>query len=158
MMQAAPAIDTAEAFGRLLCDPATPPALLKSVQAPAAVWREVLKRYPHAATWVAANRHLPADIVVELVQHPSPQVRAALATNVREPADVLMQLAHDKSELIRLRVVCNAGATREVLMALAADPCQVVSTHAQARLVHDISGIALPTSYLDDVSMLDILH
>jgi hypothetical protein len=151
-------VHSAEAFQRLVADASTTHAQLVSVKASAAVWWDVLERYPHSAAWVAANRALPVEIAEHLASHADPLVRAALATAGCMPDDVMLQLAHDKSELIRLRVVCSANATREVLMALTADPCQLVAAHAQARLVHDISGVALPPSYLDEVSVLDLLH
>jgi len=154
----APLITTAEEFERLLDDPAAARAQLVDVRAEAAVWWQVLARRPDAAAWVAANRALPLEIAEHLAQHTSLPVRAALASSGCVPEALMQQLARDKSELIRLRVVCNARASRDVLMALAADPCQLVSAHAQARLVHDISGVALPANYLDDVSVLDLLH
>lgn len=151
-------ITTAEAFARLLADPAVTRIQLVNVRAEAEVWWQVLARLPESAAWVAANRHLPLEIVEHLAMHPHLPVRAALASSGCLPERLMQQLAHDKSEFIRLRVVCNANASREVLMALAGDPCQVVSAHAQARLVHDISGVALPANYLDDLSVLDLLH
>ena len=57
-----------------------------------------------------------------------------------------------------MRIVCNASATREVLRALVSDSCVVVSLHAAARLQHDINGVMLPASYLDEVSVADLLH
>ena len=151
-------LTTAEAFERLLADPATTRLRLVNLKAEAEVWWQVLARRPESAAWVAANRHLPLEIVEHLAVHPHLPVRAALASSNCLPERLMQELAHDKSEFIRLRVVCNANASREVLMALAGDPCQLVSAHAQARLVHDISGVALPPNYLDDVSVLDLLH
>ena len=154
----APVLASAEAFQRLLADPRSTHAELLSARATAPVWQEVLARFPHSAVWVAANRALPLEIVEHLASHPSLPVRAALATSGRVPEAVMMQLAHDKSELIRLRVVCNALVSRGVLAALTNDPCRLVAAHAQARLVHDISGVALPPSYLDEVEVLALLH
>ena len=50
-----PTVRSAEAFQRLVSDPTTPHAQLVGVKAPAAVWWDVLERYPHSAAWVAAN-------------------------------------------------------------------------------------------------------
>ena len=147
-----------EDFLRLLDDPRDARAELLSAHAPARVWWDVLARHPQSAVWVAANRRLPPEIAEHLAAHPSLPVRAALATSGQAPDAVMMQLAHDKSELIRLRVVCNAQVSRDVLAALTNDPCRLVSAHAQARLVHDISGVALPPSYLDEVEVLSLLH
>jgi len=151
-------IASADEFQRLLADPSTTRSQLVSVVADARVWLEVLERWPHAASWVAANRALPREVVLQLAQHASVQVRAALATGTSLPEEVMMQLAHDRSELIRVRVVCNAGASREVLVELAGDPCQVVSAHAQSRLVHDSSGLAPPTDYIGELRVRDLLH
>lgn len=150
-------INTAEAFQRLLHRDDATHAQLVSVQARSQVWWDILERYPHSAAWVAANRHLPADVSEHLANHHNPQVRAALATGGHVPEPVMMRLAHDRSELIRLRVVCNEHATRDVLAALTADPCQVVSAHARARLAQDAAGLGVP-SYIDALNLVEILH
>jgi hypothetical protein len=85
-------------------------------------------------------------------------VRAAVASGPGVSEELLLRLAHDKDDLIRLRVACNSKATRNVLAALVGDACPGVSAHAQARLTHDISGVSLPASYLDDLRELDWLH
>lgn len=153
-----PRIDTAEAFQRLLADPATPREAIVSVMADAALWWEVLQRWPYAAVWVAANRALPPEIIEHLAQSPMTQVRAALASNSELPEAAMQQFAHDPSDLIRVRLVCNAQLPREVLIDLVDDACKVVSIHAQARLMHDSSGLALPESYLDDITAGDVIH
>lgn len=122
------------------------------------MWWEVLARHPDAAVWVAANQTIPNEIVTHLASHHRVQVRAAVASNREIRGEVMIQLAHDKSDLVRMRVACNANASREVLAGLVADACVVISKHAQARLQHDISGVLLPSSYLDEVSMSDLLH
>lgn len=131
---------------------------LKSAMASADVWWDVLEQFPDAAVWVAANRTIPEEIVRHLSAHPRIQVRTAVASNPEMSDEVLIALAHDKSDLVRMRVACNAQTSRAVLADLVADPCVVVSKHAQARLQHDINGVMLPSSYLDEVSMFDILH
>ena len=152
-------IDSVEAFERLAAG--SPAELSKLTTLPASatqIWWDVLARRPELALWVAANQTLPSEIAVHLALHESVQVRAALATGPCLSDDFMMRLAHDKDEVVRLRVVCNAKASRTVLTALVADPCNVVSIHAQARLVHDISGVKLPASYLEEVSVDDLRH
>lgn len=149
---------SADAFRRLFDGTPLDAARIRSVSAPAAVWREVLHRWPELATWVAANRTLPRDLATELAGHPRIPVRAAIASNARRDDVAMRLLAHDKSDLVRMRIACNAEAPREVLADLVADSCVVVSKHAEARLKHDISGVLLPACYLDDVSVFDILH
>jgi len=153
-----PRIDSAEAFQQLLADPATPREAIVSVTADSALWWEVLRRWPHTAVWVAANRALPLAIIEHLAQSPMLQVRAALASNGGLPERVMQQFAHDPSDLIRVRLVCNAQLPRSVLIDLVDDACKVVSIHAQARLMHDASGLALPESYLDDITAGDVIH
>jgi hypothetical protein len=155
---AALTLDSADEFAALLADPRSSRLQLVSLRASAAVWWQVLQRHPQAAAWVAANRALPADIAEHLAGHPAVAVRAALASGGCLTPALMMQLAHDRSEFIRLRLVCNAQATREVLVALTGDACPLVATHAQARLVHDLTGLALPASYLDEVPVLELLH
>ena len=153
-----PVLESADDFRQLLEASPMEPARLKSAQASAAVWWDVLERFPDAAVWVAANRTTPNEIVTHLASHQRIQVRAAVASNPQITDRVMIELAHDKSDLVRMRIACNSQATRDVLADLVADPCVVVSKHAQARLQHDISGVLLPASYLDEVSMLDLLH
>ncbi|CAG1012188.1 hypothetical protein BURC_00126 [Burkholderiaceae bacterium] len=153
------AIVSADEFRRLL--EASPLDLARVVSARAVsseVWWDVLTLYPDLAVWVAANRTIPHELVAHLSSHPRIQVRVAIASSQSISDDMIEQLAHDKSDLVRMRVACNARAPREVLAHLVADPCVVVSKHAQARLQHDISGVMLPASYLDEVSVFDILH
>ena len=148
----------ADDFRQLLDERPVDPARLKGVMASAAVWWEVLERHPDAAVWVAANRTIPDEIVRHLASHARIQVRTAVASNPEMSDEVLIALAHDKSDLVRMRVACNAQTSRAVLADLVADPCVVVSKHAQARLQYDINGVMLPASYLDEVSMFDLLH
>jgi len=151
-------LESADDFRELLEASPMDPARLKSAEASAAVWWDVLERFPDAAVWVAANRTIPGRIVAHLASHHRIQVRAAVASNPQMGDQVMIELAHDKSDLVRMRVACNANASRDVLAGLVADACVVVSKHAQARLQHDISGVLLPSSYLDEVSMSDLLH
>ena len=152
-------IESAEAFHRLLAS--SPPESFRLAWMEAAtpqVWWDVLEQYPRLAVWVAANRTLPDEVVAHLAAHDSIDVRAAVASGPGMSEDVMLRLAHDKDVLVRLRVACNPKALPDVLAMLAADACPVVSKHAQARLEHDLSGEALPASYLDGVSLLDLLH
>jgi hypothetical protein len=151
-------IDSAESFQRLLVDPATPRETIVSARADAQVWWEVLERYPQSAVWVAANRALPQEIVAHLAMSHVVQVRAAVASAAEIGEAVMMRLAHDPSELIRVRLVCNARLTRDVLIAMAGDACKVVAAHAQARLMHDARGAALPDAYLGGITARDVLH
>jgi len=152
-------IATAAEFLALMDARPLSPSLISGVQATsAAVWWEVLERFPDLAVWVAANRTIPNEIVAHLALHPRIQVRVAIASHPKLPDAIMMQLAHDKSDLVRMRVACNVRAPRGVLSLLVADACIVVSKHAEARLQHDISGVLLPASYLDEVSVFDILH
>jgi hypothetical protein len=152
-------ITSADEFVALLDTRPLAPTRIASVQAiDAAVWWEVLEQHPDLAVWVAANRTIPDEIVAHLASHPRIQVRVAVASKPGMPDATMTQLAHDKSDLVRMRVACNPKATREVLAHLVADTCVVVSRHAEARLKHDINGVMLPASYLDDLSVHDILH
>lgn len=154
----APAVESAEAFRALVDETPMNPNRVKAARASAEVWRQVLDRYPDLAVWVAANRHVPDEIVSMLAAHPRIPVRVAVASHPDMDHEVLMRLAHDKSDLVRMRIACNHKTPREVLAQLVADSCVVVSKHAQARLQYDIDGVMLPSSYLDEVSMFDILH
>jgi hypothetical protein len=152
-------IESADAFQRLLAS--LPPESFRLAWVEAAtpqVWWDVLEQYPRLAVWVAANRTVPDAVVAHLAAHDSIDVRAAVASGPGMSQDVMLRLAHDKDSLVRLRVACNARTLPQVLELLASDACPVVSKHAQARLEHDLSGETLPASYLDGVSLLDLLH
>jgi hypothetical protein len=151
-------LESAADFRALLDETPLVPSRVRAAQASASVWREILSKHPDLAVWVAANRTVPAEIIEILTAHPRIQVRAAVASNPELHDDAMIRLAHDKSDLVRMRIACNSQATRDVLAHLVADTCVVVSKHAQARLQHDISGVMLPASYLDEVSMFDLLH
>ncbi|MBX3618649.1 MAG: hypothetical protein KF891_01460 [Rhizobacter sp.] len=151
-------IESAKAFLQLL--EAEPPEAFRLawVEAPVQVWWDVLDRYPQLSVWVAANFTIPDEIVAHLARHGSTQARTAVASRASLPEALLMLLAHDKDELVRLRVAFNRHATPGVLGVLAGDVCVVVSMHAQARLTYDLNGHELPRSYLDSVSLADLLH
>lgn len=151
-------IESAEAFAQLVA--ARPPEAFRLawVKAPAHVWWDVLERHPHLSVWVAANFTIPDEIVAHLAEHGPAQARTAIASRARLPEPLLLRLAHDKDELVRLRVAFNANATRDVLTALTCDACVVVRAHAQARLTYGVNGTELPGSYLDAVSLADLLH
>lgn len=151
-------IESAESFVQLL--EAKPPEAFRLawVEAPAQVWWDVLSRYPQLSVWVAANFTIPDEIVAHLARNGSTQARTAVASRAALPEELLLLLAHDKDELVRLRVAFNRQATRGVLTVLAGDACVVVRKHAQARLTYNLSGTRLPRSYLDSVSLADLLH
>jgi hypothetical protein len=152
-------LSSAEEFVALLDErPMSFPRIAAAQAACAAVWWDVLARYPDLAVWVAANRTIPDEIVAHLALHPRIQVRVAVASNPGLRHDVMTRLAHDKSDLVRMRIACNPRATRDVLAMLLGDACVVVCKHAEARLKHDIAGVLLPSSYLDEVTVHDILH
>ncbi|HJV62539.1 MAG TPA: hypothetical protein VJ743_16455 [Albitalea sp.] len=152
-------IASADEFRRLLeASPLQPARIVGARAAAPAVWWEILEHHPDLAVWVAANRHIDEDVIAFLAAHPRLQVRVAVASNPCMSDEVMTRLAHDKSDLVRMRVACNARATRGVLAHLVADACVVVSKHAEARLQYDLNGIRLPASYLDEVSMSDLLH
>jgi hypothetical protein len=153
-----PLVSAEEFIALLDARPMSPPRIAAAQAVSPSVWWDVLARYPDVAVWVAANRTIPDEIVTHLAVHPRIQVRVAVASNPGLRYELMTQLAHDKSDLVRMRIACNQRATRDVLALLVADACVVVSKHAEARLKHDISGVLLPASYLDEVSVYDILH
>jgi len=149
----------AEDFARMLADTCADAQRVVSVEvASPQVWWDVIARYPQLAVWVAANRSAPEDVLAHLAEHGSMPTRVAVASSGGVSEALLLRLAHDKDDVIRLRVACNTRATRGVLAVLASDTCPAVCAHAQARLTHDMSGAALPSSYLDDLRELDWLH
>jgi len=150
-------IDNAEAFERLVAELPVDVARIKSVAAARQqVWWDVLERYPHLAVWVAGNRSASVEVLAHLAVHGDMQTRLAVASAAGLSEEAMLQLAHDHDDLVRMRVACNPQTSRNALGALVDDPCTVVRKHAQARLAHDLSGTALPPSYLDDISMVDL--
>ena len=116
-------IESAEEFVALRSSE-RPEQHLRSAHEPAsmAVWRDVIARFPRYQFWVAQNKTVPVEILVELAHVQSAEVRCMVAMKRRTPESVLKRLARDSDETVRQRVVFNPVASIEVLELLLEDP------------------------------------
>ncbi|MBL8239963.1 MAG: hypothetical protein JNM66_21245 [Bryobacterales bacterium] len=102
--------------------------------APIAVWRDVIARFPNMRTWVALNKTVPPEILEVLATDVDPDVRRAVAMKNSLPLHLMVLLSRDPVECVRLRIACNKKAPADVLRYLGADPSVDVSSAALERL------------------------
>jgi hypothetical protein len=102
--------------------------------APIAVWRDVIARFPNMRTWVALNKTVPTEILEVLARDTDPDVRRAVAMKNSLPVHLMVLLSHDQAECVRMRIACNKKAPIDVLRYLSADASVDVSSAALERL------------------------
>lgn len=90
--------------------------------APLAVWKEVIKKYPHMRRWVAYNKTVPNEILQVLAQDIDKEVREMVAMRRSAGEDILYKLSKDKEEIVRRSVLFNPRVTKKVLESLLDDP------------------------------------
>ena len=98
------------------------------------VWRAVIADFAEMRQWVAHNKTLPVEILVELSRDQDSLVRSAVAMRRKIPEVVQLSLAKDRDETVRERIAYNAKATKRVLEILASDGVDRISIKAKARL------------------------
>lgn len=101
-------------------------------EAPVAVWREVIARYPDLRSWVAHNKTVPGEILAELAGDSDPEVGLPVASKRSLAPALQLQLAGDADEGVRRLIVYNARAARAALGRLADDRWAAVAEHARA--------------------------
>jgi hypothetical protein len=128
-------IETAEEFCRLRTsdDPAEYQRAAHD-EAPEAVWREVVVRFPEMRFWVAHNKTVPLSILETLVDDPDGRVRFMVASKRTLPERLQLQLARDADEGVRRALAANAKATPRTLGLLATDAIAEIRDKATARL------------------------
>lgn len=91
--------------------------------------RAIVALSSDAASGIAALDFLSEDVMRDLVEHDSSDVRSALARNHSCPTRLLVQLAADPDERVRFNAVLNPGATEEAkaAFALTSSPDEVAS-------------------------------
>lgn len=102
--------------------------------APIAVWRDVIVRFPSMRRWVALNKTVPTEIMEVLAGETDPEVRRTVAMTNRLPLHLIVHLSRDPAECVRLRIACNRKAPIDVLKTLSADASVDVSNAALGRL------------------------
>jgi hypothetical protein len=102
--------------------------------APVAVWRDVIARFPNMRMWVALNKTVPTEILEVLARDTDPDVRRAVAMKNSLPVHLMVLLSRDQAECVRMRIACNKKVPIDVLRYLSADSSVDVSSAALERL------------------------
>ena len=100
------------------------------------VWFDVVARYPQMRTWVAHNKTVPIEILIQLATDPDPAVRSAVADKRKLTIDLFRLLAADHDESVGARIAYNRKVPTDVLEQLASDPAKIVREavhHARSR-------------------------
>ena len=84
--------------------------------------------------WVAHNKTVPHEILVDLAGDPDSRVRSMVASKRKLAPELQMQLGMDPDDSVRACIAYNPRATRAALEGLVADPWPEVAELARARL------------------------
>jgi len=85
------------------------------------VWRDTAAKYPHLRFWIAQNKTVPSEMLVELAQDPDVNVRSMVARKRKLPVDLQFLLATDDDPSVRAALARNLTLVAEVRMLLLAD-------------------------------------
>lgn len=102
--------------------------------APEAVWRDVIARFPEMRIWVAQNKTVPLAILEVLADDVDERVRLMVAQKRKLSRKLFELLAGDAAASVRRAVAFNASAPADLLARLAADPDPAVADAARSRL------------------------
>ena len=89
-------------------------------EAPIAVWREVIERFPDHRRWVAHNKSVPLEILEELCQFDS-TIRQFVAAKRKLSPAMFEILSRDESYVVRIAVAANRKAPIAILERLLND-------------------------------------
>ena len=103
-------------------------------EAPVAIWREIIARFPELRWWVAQNKTVPDEILAELASDADPRVRSMVAMKRKLGPELQLRLTADADESVRRQLASNARATRAALERLAVDPVAAIAEQARSRL------------------------
>jgi len=102
--------------------------------APEAVWRDVIDRFPEMREWVVHNKTVPVEILEVLARDDAASVRATVADKRKLSGELFDLLARDADEVVRQRVALNKKVPVHVLEHLAIDASPFVRAAALKRL------------------------
>lgn len=75
-------------------------------EAPLAVWRDLIQRYPDYRRWVAHNKTVPVEILAELCNY-GPDIRQFVATKRRLSRELFILLSQDPAATVRQSIAVN---------------------------------------------------
>lgn len=87
-------------------------------------WLEVLNIYPDLAFWVAQNKTVPLEILINLADNKDPKVRDMVARKKKINPTIFNKLKNDSEESIRYTLICNNKLTNEQKMQIKTDDSQ----------------------------------
>ncbi len=85
------------------------------------VWKDILKKYPELAFWVAQNKSIQIEILIELAKSPDSNVRCMVARKRKITYKILDLLKEDNDESVRHALICNTKVTVEQKMTIRTD-------------------------------------
>lgn len=89
-------------------------------EAPLAVWRDLIQRYPDYRRWVAHNKTVPVEILAELCNY-GPDIRQFVATKRRLSRELFILLSQDPAATVRQSIAANKKTPLDILQSLAKD-------------------------------------
>lgn len=98
--------------------------------APLAVWREVIKRYPDYVQWVIHNKTIPLEILEELCES-HPESRYFIASKRKLSLELFAFLSQDPDPMVRSGIAVNKKTPLEVLVNLLSDEDEDVADAAR---------------------------
>jgi len=103
-------------------------------EAPIAVWRDVIRKYPDMHFWVAQNKTVPNEILEELSDSPEWRVRHMIASKNKIPESLQKKLAVDRDPLVRSALVRNRKIRLNALFILQEDEDEEIRAKARERI------------------------
>lgn len=102
-------------------------------EAPIAVWKDVIDRFPEYRKWVAHNKTTPLEILALLCQYDA-DVRSWVAMKRKLSEELFDFLSRDEDEIVRVNVASNRKTPLYILERLAQDKDKDISSAAISNL------------------------
>lgn len=99
-------------------------------EAPISVWRDVIAKFPDYRKWVAHNKTIPGEILLELCNYEA-DVRRFVAVKRKLPKELFELLAKDNDPIVRQGVASNKRAPISIISSLMKDEDEAVSSVAK---------------------------
>jgi len=85
-------------------------------EAPIAVWRDVISKYPDYKKWVIHNKKVPLEILEFLAKDMDPEIRADVASKRKISESIFSALSKDPDENVRYTLAHNPKLSLEKLL------------------------------------------
>ena len=109
-------------------------------EAPVAVWREVIERFPDHRRWVAHNKTVPVEILEVLCDFDA-STRWFVARKRKLCSALFERLSQDNDSDVRLAICTNKKTPLEILQRLVQDGNEDVARVAKINYKRRIEGL-----------------